>query len=287
MKQFIQKHPYWYYSLLTGVFIYIFLMVFQPFGFGKIPWNIMNPLFLGYALIGFLMVFFNHILLGSCIQKKFPDKASLARIWLWPLWITLTIVLANVGYTRWYFIETGLSNPAYFQAGPVIIGTLALGTLCIFVIEMIDQNIRLRQNLRTQELANQKLTEQLPRKEPAPGGEETMEIKAQNDKESYRFSLESLLYLNARENYVAVHFKKEKCERTLIRNTISDIQDQLKKLHPLIFRCHRGYMVNIRKIRSVTGNAQGFKLSLEGVSEPIPVSRRYVPDFREIVRKHL
>jgi DNA-binding LytR/AlgR family response regulator len=73
----------------------------------------------------------------------------------------------------------------------------------------------------------------------------------------------------------------------LIRNTISAIEEQLKTHHPLIFRCHRGYMVNIRKILSVSGNAQGFKLFLEGVTETIPVSRSYVPEFREIVRKHL
>jgi DNA-binding LytR/AlgR family response regulator len=46
-------------------------------------------------------------------------------------------------------------------------------------------------------------------------------------------------------------------------------------------------MINIRKILSVTGNAQGFKLFLDGIPEPIPVSRSYVTEFREIVKKHL
>jgi hypothetical protein len=51
MKRFIQKRLYWYYSLLTGIFIYIFLMVFKPFGFQRVPGYFLVPLFLGYGLI--------------------------------------------------------------------------------------------------------------------------------------------------------------------------------------------------------------------------------------------
>lgn len=200
MKRFIQKHPYWYYSILTGVFIFAFLKIFKPFGFQRAPEDILNPLFLGYSLIGFLLVLLNHALLGGFVDSKFPDKGSLVRVWLWPLWITLTITLVNVAYTRWYFVKTGWTAPQHFQPAPVIVGTLAIGMLCVFIIEMIEQNIRLKQNLRIQELANQKLTERLPGMESAPGGEETLEIKAQNEKDSYRFSRESLLFLNAREN---------------------------------------------------------------------------------------
>jgi hypothetical protein len=208
MKNFMHKHPYWTYSLLTGLFIYVFLKVFRPFGFASIPDATTDPLFLGYALIGFLLVFFNHILLGGYVERKFPEKTSPVRIWLWPLWITLTIVLVNVGYSRWYFIETGIFSPEYFHAERVIIGTLALGTLCIFIIEIIDQNIRLRQNLRIQKLANQKLKERLPGAENIPVREEKLVIRAQNEKDTYTFNRDSLLFLNAEENYVAVHFKK-------------------------------------------------------------------------------
>lgn len=287
MKNFIKKYPWLYYSTLTGVFIFTFLKVFKPFGFQKVPEEVLNPLFLGYGLIGFLLVLLNHLLFGGLMDRHFSDKGSMVRVWLWPMWITLTITLVNVVYTRWFFVKTGLTAPEYFQPGPVIVGTLAIGALCIFIIEMIDQNIRLRQNLKTQQLANQKLKDRLPGDMQNQKKEEVLLIKARNERDTYRFNPGDLLFMNAQENYVAIHYKKDKNERILIRNTISSVSDQLKLHYPVFFRCHRGYIVNIRKIRSVTGNAQGFRLFLDQVPEVIPVSRSYVPEFREIVRKYL
>lgn len=287
MKNFIKKYPWLSYSILTGVFIFSFLTVFKPFGFQKAPEDILNPLFLGYGLIGFLLVLLNHLLFGGLIYKHFPEKGSMVRVWLWPMWITLTITLVNVAYTRWFFVKTGFVAPEHFQPGPVIVGTLAIGALCIFIIEMIDQNIRLKQNLKTQQLANQKLKERLPGDMQNQKKEEVLLIKAQNERDTYQFNPGDLLFMNARENYVAIHYKKDKNERILIRNTISSVADQLKQHYPVFFRCHRGYIVNIRKIQSVTGNAQGFRLFLDQIPEAIPVSRSYVPEFRDIVRKHL
>jgi hypothetical protein len=284
---FIKTYPHWYYSFLSGVFIFMFLKVFKPFGFQQVPDDILNPLFIGYGLIGSLCVMINHWLLGGLVNRSFPDKSSIVRAWIWPIWIVLTIMMVNIFYTRWYFIETGLSTPRGFQSWPVIIGTLALGVLCAFIIEIIDQNIRLRQNLKTQQLANQKLKTRLAGsgEKRETGGQ--IVIIARNNKDAYQFETDDFLFLSAEENYVAIHYRKEKIERMLIRNTISAVADQLKSHYPLFFRCHRRYLVHIRKIRSVTGNAQGFTLVLDQVPEAIPVSRSYVPEFRKIVKENL
>ena len=142
LKNFIRKYPYWYYSILSGGFIFIFLVVFKPFGFQEVPGEILNPLLWGYGLVGFLLVLLNHMVFGNLVNRYFPDKGSLVRVWIWPMWIILTVILVNVVFTRWYFVKTGLSTPVDFQSWPVIVGTLAIGILCIFIIEIIDQNIR-------------------------------------------------------------------------------------------------------------------------------------------------
>ncbi|MCK5055761.1 MAG: hypothetical protein KAT34_03850 [Candidatus Aminicenantes bacterium] len=163
------------------------------------------------------------------MNRYFPDKGSPVKVWIWPMWIVLTITLVNVVYARWYFIKTGLSTPEHFQPWPVITGTLALGTLCIFIIEMIDQNIRLKQNLKTQQLANQKLKDRLPGGIQNQKNEELLLINSQNDRDTYRFNPGNLFFMNA----------------------------------------------------------QGFRLFLDQVQDVVPVSRSYVPEFREIVRKYL
>jgi hypothetical protein len=247
----------------------------------------MEPLFIGYSVIGFSLVLLNHYLFGGIVERWFPDKEALFRKTVWPLWITLTIVLVNIFFTRWYFIKTGIKSSESFTYYPVIIGTLALGTLCVVLIELFEQNIRLKQNLATVAEANAKLQNRLNGEKSDQKMNTMVEMVAQNEKDIVRVDLPQLLFLVAEENYVAVHFWDEKEQRVLIRNTLTRLQEQVRQFHPFLFRCHRRYIVNIQKITSVTGNAQGFRLFLEDGSQVIPVSRQYIREFRSIVDGYL
>jgi multisubunit Na+/H+ antiporter MnhG subunit len=73
--------------------------------------------------------------------------------------------------------------------------------------------------------------------------------------------------------------------RTLKRNrtTIRQIEETLQQELAFV-RCHRAYIVNTGRIDRVTGNAQGYKLSLRDTSEEIPVSRIYLNAIKEILR---
>jgi DNA-binding LytR/AlgR family response regulator len=53
---------------------------------------------------------------------------------------------------------------------------------------------------------------------------------------------------------------------------------------PIFVRCHRTYIVNTDKIYSVTGNAQGYRLSLHDTQEEIPVSRTYLHVIKDLSR---
>jgi len=280
-------HAKWIYSLVTGIFIYIFLKIFQPFGFDFFDEKIMEPLFIGYSVIGFSLVLINHFIFGGILNRWFPDKEALFRKTVWPLWITLTIVVVNIFFTRWYFLKTGIKTMENFNYWPVIIGTLAIGILCVVLIELFEQNIRLKQNLNTVAEANEKLKSRLQMERISHNEDTPVEIIAQNEKDLFRFELDHILFLAAEENYVAVHYWKEKQQRMLIRSTLTRLQEQVNRFHPVLFRCHRRYIVNIKKIISVSGNAQGFRLFLENVKEVIPVSRRYIKEFRGIVDSYL
>ncbi|HMT30713.1 MAG TPA: LytTR family transcriptional regulator DNA-binding domain-containing protein, partial [Bacteroidia bacterium] len=41
-----------------------------------------------------------------------------------------------------------------------------------------------------------------------------------------------------------------------------------------IIRTHRAYLVNLRKVKKVEGNSQGYRLVFENVDETVPVARR-------------
>ena len=52
---------------------------------------------------------------------------------------------------------------------------------------------------------------------------------------------------------------------------------------PLVAKCHRAFLVNLRKVVKVSGNSQGYRLLLEGYPEEIPVSRAYSKQVKELI----
>lgn len=58
----------------------------------------------------------------------------------------------------------------------------------------------------------------------------------------------------------------------MLRSTLRRMEDALASW-PQFFRCHRTYLVNLDKVAHVSGNAQGYRLHLEGLDDTIPVSR--------------
>lgn len=80
---------------------------------------------------------------------------------------------------------------------------------------------------------------------------------------------EEFLYAESADNYVKVFYTGG---QQLIRSTLKQLEDSFRG-NERIFRCHRTYLVNLDRVIHISGNAQGYKLHLEGVVQTIPVSR--------------
>ncbi|HEY1023160.1 MAG TPA: LytTR family DNA-binding domain-containing protein, partial [Flavisolibacter sp.] len=114
---------------------------------------------------------------------------------------------------------------------------------------------------------------------PEPG--QTILLRGDNQKEEVGLIPESLLYLSSADNYVTIHYwEAGKKGSQLIRSTLKKMEEQLTG-HQEFFRCHRMYIVNLHLVQTVSGNAQGLKLHLAGLQEPIPVSRNLTETVKE------
>ena len=90
-----------------------------------------------------------------------------------------------------------------------------------------------------------------------------------------------LVYIEAAQNYVSIYYLEgNNLQKQLLRNGISTTLEQINDEY--IIRCHRSYGVNIRFIKKVESNSQGFKLILNDLEEKIPVSRTFK---KELVSK--
>ncbi len=96
--------------------------------------------------------------------------------------------------------------------------------------------------------------------------------------------LDQILYLKSEDNYVAIYYHKDsKVRKELVRTTMKKLDTELSE-YP-IRRCHRSYMVNIKKISVSEKSQQGLSLSLKDYpGESIPVSKNYKSFFVDLLK---
>jgi DNA-binding LytR/AlgR family response regulator len=116
--------------------------------------------------------------------------------------------------------------------------------------------------------------------------EELIRIESQLKKEELFFYPNQFIYAESDGNYIVFHLNLEnQIKKRIIRNSISNIEQQLSAI-PFLFRSHRAYIVNIRKVSSQKGNTLGYRLKLAGTDIEIPVSRQKTHDFDQILKRY-
>lgn len=110
-------------------------------------------------------------------------------------------------------------------------------------------------------------------------------ISSSLKRESLSFYASELIFTNSDGNYVFFYlFRDHKIKKVPIRNSISNIEDQLKQI-PYYFRCHRAFIINLNMVQSKKGNALGYQLRMANCEDKIPVSRKYVKAFDSLFIK--
>ena len=106
----------------------------------------------------------------------------------------------------------------------------------------------------------------------------TINLRDAKDELKLSIRQENLLYAEAASNYTIVYYlKNDKIERLLLRSTFKKVEEQLTP-HGFA-RCHRGYIVNLRKVQLVRKESDGFFLDMEHNVNGIPISQTYAGDM--------
>lgn len=143
---------------------------------------------------------------------------------------------------------------------------MAVGIIPASVITLINYNRLLRKHLTTDfRVKGHSAEASLPKQ---------LTLMAENEKDSLTVSADDLLFIESANNYSEVVFwRDEKREKKLLRSSLSRIEEQIQDAG--IVRCHRSYIVNLRQVENISGNAQGYKLQLKNEASVLPVARRY------------
>ena len=285
----------WLFCIFGGVYLDLFIVLFLPYQGDIFAYD--SPLYYQFAF-GFmatLVFMFTHI----TIPYFFP------RYFLQPYFTT-------VRFLSWFFFSGFLCHiPAFFYdnwlnkipntwswfliyeikyATPTLlfisIPFLAITAFLFYKGNTAVPIVQQEKNTIITYQKEEENTDLKPKNTPSPteitppqyqeaNADVFIKLTDFSGKNTLEITLNQLVYITSETNYIEIFHTAENgvLTRTLLRQTLKHIENQLVSEGRPLCRCHNEYIVNKEKIVSLRGNAKKYELILRGGNKPIPVSR--------------
>lgn len=178
------------------------------------------------------------------------------------------------------FYETTPSAIFYVDVLNDIWHTYSIGIFPVALITTTNYIIKLNRNLSQSEKLNQSIEKNESVVSPSPA---VISIESSVKSPPFELNANDLLFVMADGNYVEYHYLENgETKREIQRNTLTNVEAQISAI-PSLFRTHRAYIVNVDHIEKSSGNAQGYQLKLHHLDHTIPVSRKNLQSFDELI----
>lgn len=276
------------------VFSFVFIFVYTPFE--PSTWfhasdSTMQFIYSSVVILGAVA-----ILVAARLFLNFIGKTRHFTILQYCFWLVGEVVIIAFAYT--IFNELILNDPRAFPE--VLQRSFMFISLIMFIPYVVsylyfalkDKDDKVRELMEQQEqlLLKQKLMQMAPPMQkdtseyvesepPAAPVEDRAEevIHFSDEKGALKLSIKQdyVYYIVSADNYVNIFYQnKGKMAHCMVRTTLKHLEEALESRG--FYRCHRSYLVNIKKVKIVRKEREGFfiDLDMDGVSD-IPVSKTY------------
>jgi len=230
----------------------------------------MYNLIVGFSIITFFTLSIYLLVIPSMLQKRFSSTIwKVKKEIIWNSLILFTILVCFFFYTRWM----GIMQFSF----DMVIKLMLTATLPISGLIIINYNRMLRSNLKIADDLNRKL------KDHKLIQEKIVHFTSDYQKDSLALKVNSIRVIRSANNYIEVFWRDDNTiNKRMVRCSMSNAEDAVNE-YRFIFKCHRSYMVNINFIDRFEGTSQGYKLFIENISFPIPVSRNSSARLKELI----
>lgn len=289
MLSFFKKpYPYYTFSVrdiysnfLIGCFVAFFLIVFQPYGISL--WQTDGKILklFGFGFVSFICPLVFRFIFTSVLKNRNIEET-------WVVWKEILGLLSVICFIAFGNLFYGnLIKISHFNFQELSLALAATFLLAIFPITAnvaIKYNRFLALNQKDAELMeaevlhfqNKVETESSIKKEHNEIiNNGLLVLIAENEKDKIEIVAEELLFIESADNYSNIIFyRNNKVNKQLLRGSLKRIESQIT--FPFIVRCHRSYIVNLKLINHIKGNAQGYRIDFKiDQIDSIPVSRNY------------
>ena len=267
----------WKTVVVPAVIIFLILYLLQPFGIERIKSGKL------WVTLG-----------AACISAGVSSLFVWAFPWMFPKYYdertwtlgkevlsTLSLLLC-IAVCVWFYVSGIIGvTPTVRLFFTVLLWVLILGVFPTVFFVMWNRNIQLARNLRKATEMNRSLPDK-----PKAGKPSSVPLVFQGDtREALEVDAMSFLYAESEGNYIRLYYLSSQDPSPaskLLRLTMKQAEASAVSA-PFIVRCHRAYLVNLRRVTKVDGNSQGCRLRLEGCADEVPVSRSYVKKVQALI----
>jgi len=224
-----------------------------------------------FYLISLAVVVFSKVLMY--LQRN-AESFPIYRYILWDVAEILVIAVLYTFFTlegdKFGIIELGDRSFLHIFMSSVVFTTFALGIPYVlvaqyFMIEERDNTIRL--------MNFDNVVSDVPL---TPSEERRITLFDNNGVMKFSINPGNLYFIESDDNYIQVWYTDSSGElkKYMLRCRLKTVEDSFADSD--LVRCHRKYIINIRKVRVLTSERDGYEIELESDSTPrIPVSKTY------------
>lgn len=259
-------------SVVISIFFYAFMIIFLPFGVSNYNPNHEYTAEFLIAIGIFMVVTFVVSLLNELLLRPFIFKAVTFRnIVLWSIWTFILLGLVN------FFVYNIQGNWHDFHLWSAFMFVINCASITIFPVVGTFFYFRY-QALR------EKFHHELNNRDSRTDPDQLISFSGQGVNDQITLSLADFIYGQAQDNYVELHFiLNNNPAKKLIRASLSQLAGDTAGTG--IIRCHRSYLVNLYHVRAITGNSSGYKLTVNHIDVPLPVSKSYQEETMTYLRQ--
>ncbi|SFW21465.1 LytR/AlgR family response regulator transcription factor [Cellulophaga fucicola] len=285
IKEYLKEpYPYYYDNtkrlfvllILISILSFSFSYFFEPFGFNVTEHKINSIwIILFHAFIPVPIAYIYFRLLDITLKDN--------TVWtLGKEIFHLSIILLIIGICSFLIRDLIYTNPDNWSLRYLweeMRNTFLVGFLLILII--LPLNLERLINKHTTNLR------ELPKNKALElQNNIIILINSSVSNDNFELKIKDFLFAKVESNYTEIVTSSANgIRKKLIRITLKELEKQLQPVDQYIFKTHRSYLVHLNAIESISGNAQGYQLSLKNCSITIPVSRSKTTKFNAAYTK--
>jgi hypothetical protein len=258
-------------SLLVGLFVAIVAVGVQPFGISEFLNSSKTLYLIGFGIVAFVGMLIAKFVLPMVLSNFYNDQLwTIARQVVHLSATILVVGILTMAYSNYFNIVAFTFID--------IIKAVALAIIPITIITFIQQNLFHNKFSTTAENINSNLGSINP-----PNSKQLFPVMVFGEI-GQKLSLipNQLIYAETSKDSTDFYWQSLMgIEKTTVQTPLAQVEKELAA-HPQFIRLHRKFVINMRGIHKVEGNARGYRLRIARTKHEIPVSWKFHKKLEQI-----